>query len=158
MLGVLAQQPQFTFIGEDEGMVEQPQAFTIEQFFKSISQKRLMGGKCRKCGKVHLPPRPLCDNCLSTDFEWVELPKTGRLLTYTIIHVAPTQFQCMAPYAVGIVQLEDGVKISGMIRDVPLDKIRVGMPLKMEFEEAQQRQEQQAQQWPQWPRYYFKPL
>jgi uncharacterized OB-fold protein len=132
---------------------QQSQNFTIEQFYKNISQKKLMGGKCRKCGKIHLPPRPLCDKCLSTEFEWVELPRTGRLLTYTIIHVAPTQFQNMTPYAVGIVQLENGVKIPGMIKDVPLDKIRVGMSLKMEFEETQP-----TQQWPQWPRYHFKPL
>jgi uncharacterized OB-fold protein len=132
---------------------QQSQNFTIEQFYKNISQKKLMGGKCRKCGKIHLPPRPLCDKCLSTEFEWVELPRTGRLLTYTIIHVAPTQFQNMAPYAVGIVQLENGVKIPGMIKDAPLDKIRVGMQLKMEFEETQP-----TQQWPQWPRYHFKPL
>ena len=132
---------------------QQSQNFTIEQFYKNISQKKLMGGKCRKCGKIHLPPRPLCDKCLSTEFEWVELPRTGKLLTYTIIHVAPTQFQNMAPYAVGIVQLENGVKIPGMIKDAPLDKIRVGMQLKMEFEETQP-----TQQWPQWPRYHFKPL
>jgi len=133
--------------------MEQPPAFTIEQFYKNISQKKLMGGKCRKCGKIHLPPRPLCDKCLSTEFEWIEMPKTGKLLTYTVIHVAPTQFQSMAPYAVGIIQLENGVKIPGMIKNTPLDKIRVGMPLKIEFEEPQQ-----TQQWPQWPRYYFKPL
>jgi uncharacterized OB-fold protein len=133
---------------------QQSQNFTIEQFYKNISQKKLMGGKCRKCGKIHLPPRPLCDKCLSTEFEWVELPRTGTLLTYTIIHVAPTQFQNMAPYAVGIVQLENGVKIPGTIKEVPLDKIRVGMQLKMEFEETQQTQQTQ---WPQWPRYYFRP-
>jgi len=134
---------------------QQPQDFTIEQFYKNIGQKRLMGGKCRKCGKIHLPPRPLCDKCFSTEFEWVELPKTGRLLTYTIIHVAPTYFQNMAPYAVGIVQLENGVKIPGMIKDVPHDKIKVGMSLKIEFEETPQTQQTQ---WPQWPRYHFKPL
>jgi uncharacterized OB-fold protein len=133
-------------------MVELQQSFTIEQFYKGISQKRLVGGKCRRCGKIHVPPRPLCNNCLSTEFEWVELPKTGKLLTYTIIHVAPSQFQSMAPYAVGIVQLENGVKIPGMIKETPLEKIKVGMPLKIEFEECLQ-----TQRWPQWPRYYFKP-
>ncbi len=127
-------------------------SFTIEQFYKAISQKKLIGGKCRKCGKIHMPPRPLCDSCLSKEFDWVELPKTGKLLTYTVIHVAPTQFQTMAPYAVGIVQLENGVKIPGMIKETPLDKIKVGMPLTLEFEECQQ-----TQQWPQWPRYHFKP-
>lgn len=133
-------------------MSAQSSSFTIEQFYKAISQKKLIGGKCRKCGKIHMPPRPLCDSCLSKEFDWVELPKTGKLLTYTVIHVAPTQFQTMAPYAVGIVQLENGVKIPGMIKETLLDKIKVGMPLTLEFEECQQ-----TQQWPQWPRYHFKP-
>ncbi|MEM2104497.1 MAG: Zn-ribbon domain-containing OB-fold protein [Candidatus Bathyarchaeia archaeon] len=134
-------------------MSGQLQPFTIEQFYRNINEKRLIGGKCRKCGKVHLPPRPLCDNCLSTEFEWVELPRKGQLLTYTVIHVAPTQFQSVAPYAVGIVQLEQGVKIPGMIKGITPDKIKVGMFLQMEFEETVTTQE-----WPQWSRYYFKPI
>ena len=127
--------------------------FTIEQFYKHILQGKLMGGKCRKCGKVHLPPRPLCDNCFSKELEWIEIPQKGKLLTYTVIHVAPTQFQGMAPYAVGIVQLENGLKIPGMIRGVALEQIKIDMPLTMDFGECAA-----TQQWPQWPRYYFKPL
>ncbi len=135
-------------------MAEQPQNFTIEQFYRYVGQKKLMGGKCLNCGKIHLPPRPLCDKCLSTRFKWVELPQTGILLTYTIIHVAPTQFQDMAPYAVGIVQLENGVRVPGIIRKTSLDSLKVGMKLKVEFEETPT---SQMQQWPHWPRYHFVP-
>jgi hypothetical protein len=126
--------------------------FNVEQFYKYILQRKLVGGKCKKCGKVHLPPRPLCDNCFSKEFEWTEIPQKGKLLTYTVIHVAPIQFQSMAPYAVGIIQLENGVKIPGMIRGVALEHIKIGMPLTIDFGECAA-----AQQWPQWPRYYFKP-
>jgi uncharacterized OB-fold protein len=126
--------------------------FTVEQFYRHINQGKLLGGKCKKCGKVHLPPRPLCDNCYSTDFEWTEIPTKGKLLTYTVIHIAPTQFQSMAPYAMGIVQLEHGLTISGMIRGVALDQIKIGMKLGMEFGTCAANQP-----WPQWPRYYFKP-
>jgi uncharacterized OB-fold protein len=133
-------------------MSEQPSPFTIEQFYKNMLQGKLLGGKCRKCGKVHLPPRPLCDSCFSKEFEWVELSKNGKLLTYTIIHVAPTQFQGMAPYAVGIVQLENGPCIPGMIRGIALENIKIGMPLSIDFGECAA-----TQAWPQWPRYYFKP-
>ncbi|MGB9853787.1 MAG: Zn-ribbon domain-containing OB-fold protein [Candidatus Bathyarchaeales archaeon] len=128
--------------------------FVIEEFYKAVSHKRLMGGKCKKCGKIHLPPRPLCDQCLSKEFEWVELPKNGKLLTYTVIHVAPPQFQEMAPYAVGIVQLENGAKIPGIIKETSVDKIKVGMQLTIDFEE----ESSQTRQWPKWPKYYFKPL
>ena len=126
--------------------------FTIEQFYKHIREGKLLGGKCKKCGKVHLPPRSLCDNCFSKEFEWVEIPKHGKLLTYTIIHVAPVQFQEMTPYAVGIVQFGKGVRIPGMIRGTALELIRIGMELTVDFEECKL-----TQMWPRWSRYYFKP-
>jgi len=152
MLGGLAQQQPFTFIGWAKTMSEQA-PFTIEQFYKHMLQGKLMAGKCKKCRKVQLPPRPMCDNCFSKEFEWIEIPQKGKLLTYTVIHVAPTQFQEMAPYAVGIVQLENGLRIPGMIRGVALEQMEVGMPLTINFGEYPA-----TQQWPQWPRYYFKPM
>lgn len=133
-------------------MSEQEQ-FTIEQFYKHISQGKLLGGRCTKCGKVHLPPRPLCDNCYSKNFEWTEISSRGKLLTYTIIHIAPAQFQSMAPYAMGIVQFDGGLKLPGMIRGVAPEKIKVGMEVAMDFGACEI-----TQSWPQWPRYCFKPL
>jgi hypothetical protein len=127
--------------------------FTIEQFYKFIAQGKLMAGKCQKCGKIHLPPRPLCDNCYSQTFTWVTVPNEGKLLTYTVIHIAPQQFQDAAPYAVGIVQLENGAKLPGMITNVPHDQLKVGMNLTVDFTACDSNQP-----WPQWPRYCFKPL
>jgi uncharacterized OB-fold protein len=126
--------------------------FTIEQFYKHISQGKLMGGRCKRCGAVHLPPRPVCSKCFSKELEWVKIPPKGKLLTYTIIHVAPTLFQSMTPYTVGIVQLENGLNIPGMIKDVAADEIKIGMNLKVVFNSSLA-----SSQWPQWPRYFFKP-
>jgi hypothetical protein len=133
-------------------MSEPAPLFTIDQFYKYILQGKLMGGKCKKCGKIHLPPRPMCDKCFSKEMEWVEMPQKGKLMTYTIIHVAPTQFQGMAPYAVGIVELENGVRMPGMIRAAP-EQIKIGMPLTIDFGACVA-----TQPWPQWPRYFFKQL
>lgn len=127
--------------------------FTIEQFYKNINQGKLLAGKCTKCGKVHLPPRPLCNECFSKEFQWVEVPTTGKLLTYTIVHIAPIQFQSMAPYAMGIVQFENGLRIPGMVREVPFEQLKIGMELMIDFGTCVA-----AQPWPQWPRYHFKPL
>jgi uncharacterized OB-fold protein len=127
--------------------------FTIEQFYKYLAQGKLMAGKCQKCGKIHLPPRPLCDNCFGQEFTWIEIQGKGKLVTFTVIHIAPTQFQALAPYAVGIVQLENGAKIPGMITGVPHEQLRIGMRLQIDFGTCNT-----AQPWPQWPRYCFKPL
>lgn len=124
--------------------------FSIEKFYENVDQKKLMGCKCKKCGTTHLPPRALCQKCLSKQMEWVELPQRGKLLTYTIIYVAPPQFQEMTPYAVGIVQLEDDVKVPGIIKHVNPEDINIGMELYVKFNSKKD-----MTQWPQWTRYYF---
>ncbi|MBE3116099.1 Zn-ribbon domain-containing OB-fold protein [Candidatus Bathyarchaeota archaeon] len=126
--------------------------FTIEQFYKFLQQSKLMAGKCLKCGKIHLPPRPLCDNCYSTEFQWVEISGKGKLLTYSVINVAPPQFQSLTPYTVGIIELEGGLKIPGMIQNLKQEQLKIGMPLTVDFGTCST-----SQQWPQWNRYCFKP-
>jgi uncharacterized OB-fold protein len=144
----------FTFTGVHNNMTmtSTPEPFTIEQFYKFLSQNKLMAGKCVKCGKIHLPPRPLCDNCYDTQFEWTQIPNEGKLLTYTVIHIAPVQFQDLIPYAIGILQLGNGLKISGVIQDVPVEQLCIDMPLKVTFSNCNN-----SQSWPQWSKYCLKP-
>jgi len=124
--------------------------FTIESFYKFVSEGKLMAAKCIKCGAMLLPPKPLCTKCFSTDFEWVKLSGKGTLLSYTVIHVSPSQFESMTPYIIGIVKLEEGLHLPGMIRGVEPEKIRVGMTLTVDFDTSM------PSQWPMWPRYFFR--
>ncbi len=75
----------------------------------------------------------ICDACGSQQFEAVKLAETGKVVTYTIIRVPPHQFVDQAPYAVGIVELDDGVKIVGQIVDCDFDEIKIGQDVKLEF-------------------------
>ncbi len=133
-------------------MSEQPIPFTIASFYKFVSEKQLMASKCGECGTVLLPPKPMCTKCLSTNLKWIELDGAGKLLSYTIIHVAPEQFQSMAPYTVGIVELKKGLRLPGMIRNVNPEEIKIGMNLKIDFDSST------SSQWPAWTQYFFRPL
>jgi uncharacterized OB-fold protein len=133
--------------------MSQADSFCIESFYKFVGEGRLMGAKCNKCGTMHLPPKPVCTNCFSTDLKWVEVNSRGKLLTYTVIHVAPKQFESAAPYSIGILKLDDGPQLLGMIREVPQDQLKIGMHLKVNFEKPST----QSTEWPTWSRFYFKP-
>lgn len=136
-------------------MATKPQ-FTIEQFYGFVNQGKLMAARCKNCGKIMLPPRPICSNCYSRDLEWIELKREGRLLTYTVIHVAPPQLQPLVPYAVGIVELENSLKLPGIIRGIQPERLRIGMKLAVDFEQKPEGAARYGS-WPRWPRYYFKP-
>jgi len=128
---------------------------TIEAFYKFIAEGKLMGVKCKKCGNIMAPPRPVCDKCLARELEWVQLKGEGELVTFTIIHVPPVQFASMAPYTVAVVKLDEGPKLPGIVKGVTQpDQLKIGMRMKIVFEQAPAQQ----QGWPQWPRYYFEPL
>ncbi len=126
--------------------------FTVSSFYEFVNEKRLMAAKCNKCGTVLLPPKQMCTTCLSTNLKWIELEGAGKLLSYTVIHVAPEQFQSMAPYIVGIVEFESGLRLPGMIRDLDPEEIRVRMDLKIDFDSST------SSKWPAWSRYFFRPL
>ncbi len=107
---------------------------TSARYWREIPQRyRLEAARCTECGLTAFPPRLICPGCGSTDFEETRLPDTGTILTYTVIRVAPSQFVDEAPYAVGVVELEGGTRITTQITDVPLDKIAIGQKVKVEF-------------------------
>ena len=123
----------------------------IENFYRFCGQRKLMAVKCTSCNAIVWPPRGICPKCFHTQFEWQQLQGRGQLLTYTIIHFPPTQFQAVAPYAVGIVKLLEGPQLPGMIRNVKLEDLKIAMNLKADFETSV------PKEWPRWPRYFFTP-
>ena len=108
------------------------------KYFREIPQRyRLEAGKCKKCGQIYFPPRLICSECKSNQFETIKLNPEGKLLTYTIIRIASDKFSIQAPYAVGIIELNDGVKLTTQLADVDFDKIKIGMKLKLVFRKIQ---------------------
>ncbi len=108
--------------------------FTIKAYNDFLAENKIMGSKCKGCGVVHLPPRPVCNECGGRDLEWTELKGTGTIRAYTVITVPLTRLKDRCPYAVGVVKLEDGPSISGMVLGVSDgDQISVGTLVKGEF-------------------------
>ena len=98
---------------------------------------RLEAGKCKECGKVSFPPRLVCPKCKSKEFEKVNLSDEGILKTFTVIRVASDIFSLQTPYAVGIVELNDGARLTLQIADADLDQLKIGQKIKMVFRKIQ---------------------
>ncbi len=98
---------------------------------------RLEAGKCKGCGAVYIPFRLICPECKSREFETIKLPDTGKLVSYTVIRVAPSMFTDQAPYALGIAELENGTRLLAQIADCDVENIKVGMEIRIEFRRIQ---------------------
>jgi len=106
----------------------------VPSYWRAIPQRyRYEANECVSCGKKFFPPRLICDQCQSREFKKIKLGREGKVLTYTIIRVAPSQFVDQAPYPIAIVELNDGVKVLMQIADCDPETIEIGMPVRMEF-------------------------
>ncbi len=103
--------------------------YSIPRFWREIkSHYRLVGTKCRKCGRISYPSSTTCRYCGSRDVEEIELWERGRVVTWTIIYSAPEGFNEYKPLVIAIVELlESKVKILTRLTDVDPEEIREGM-------------------------------
>ena len=112
---------------------------TSARYWREIPQRyRYEAAKCKGCGVVWFPPRLVCAECGKRDFETVKIAGTGKVKTFTVIRVAPTEFTDEAPYAIGVVELDDGVVIQCQIVDCLPEELKTGMPVRIEFRKVKQ--------------------
>ena len=104
------------------------------RYWREMPQRyRGEAAKSAKTGKVFFPPRLVEPGNGNRKFKPVKLEYEGELLTYTVIRVAPSGFEKLSPYALGIIELKGGGRITAQIADVPVDDVKIGMKVRVEF-------------------------
>ncbi len=99
----------------------------------------LMGSKCRDCGEVFLGKVVACQNCQGENLENVTLSRSGKLYSYTIARYKPPGNykgpEPFEPFAVGLVELPEGVRILSPITGCGFEQLKIGMKLNLVVEE-----------------------
>jgi uncharacterized OB-fold protein len=104
----------------------------VSDFAQYLKDGQLMGSRCKKCGATSFPPRADCGECMSGEFEYFELSGKGRLHTFTKIVAAPTGFEDVVPYIVGVVDLAEGGKALAWFGDsFAEDQIQIGVEVQV---------------------------
>jgi len=85
-----------------------------------IAANTMISKKCKQCNAMFLPPKYACTNCGGTAFEDIEIDGHGKLLTFTIVRVAPLGFETQAPYVVGLIQLSNDLNVTGRLESKQL--------------------------------------
>jgi len=103
----------------------------VDAFADYLHKGKLMGTRCKQCGEIFFPPRADCLKCINDEVEWIEFSGRGTLQSFTKIFAAPTGFEDMAPYIIGVVDLEEGGRLLAWVEGIPDDEITIGMPVKV---------------------------
>ena len=102
-----------------------------QPFWDAAKQERLICAKCANCGTFRMPPSAFCFECQHRDIEWVELPGTGAIFSYTVVrHPLHPDLAEACPYVSGTVELDGtqgaGARMLVNIIDCDPDTVHIG--------------------------------
>ncbi len=101
------------------------------RYWRETPQRYRLEAAKTESGKIYFPPRETYPGGESAEPH--TLADTGKVLTYTVINVGPGEYADEAPYALGIIELADGARITAQIADVDPTEVKTGMDVKVEF-------------------------
>jgi uncharacterized OB-fold protein len=104
-------------------------------FWAAAADGRLELPRCRACGTLHAYPRRRCPSCGSDDISWERLSGRATVHAVTVIHRPPEPALADAvPYALALVDLEEGPRLMTRIVDCPPESVWIGQAVVVRFE------------------------
>lgn len=105
-------------------------------YWDGLAAGELRLPRCRPCDRPFFYPRSGCPACGSTDIEWMTASGRGRLHTYLISHLPAPGFG-PEPYAIAVVELEEGPRMMSNVVGVPNtpEALVLDMELEVVFEQ-----------------------
>ncbi|MFJ2090423.1 bifunctional MaoC family dehydratase N-terminal/OB-fold nucleic acid binding domain-containing protein [Streptomyces sp. NPDC087901] len=106
-------------------------------FWEGVAARRLLIQRCTACGTLRFPWLPGCNACGAPEWDTVEASGEGTVFSHVVMHhpsfPAFSENGEGGPYAVALIELAEGVRMVSNVIGVPCDKVRVGMPVQLEF-------------------------
>ena len=109
-------------------------------FDELASRRRILGSKCPGCSNVLVPPREICDICFVRTAQLVDVPDTGRLQAFSVIHMEFVGQTRKPPYVYAEIVLDGSATrlihtVGGFDVDTAQETLRVGMPVRAVWKE-----------------------
>ena len=98
------------------------------RFLRGIAEKKLLGQRCPKCGKVYIPSRGSCPSDGVPTDETVELPHKGTVTSFCIVNVQFYGQAMEVPYTSALILLDESdLSIMHLLQEVDVKDVHIGM-------------------------------
>jgi hypothetical protein len=108
----------------------------MKPFFDAARRHELAVQRCRGCGAYRFPARDICSRCLAREAEWTRVSGRGSVFSWAVMHqVYHPGFASEVPYAVVVIELEEGARLVSNLVECPPGEIRAGLPVEVVFDD-----------------------
>jgi uncharacterized OB-fold protein len=112
-----------------------PVAAAFAEFFSGLTRHELTVRQCAACRALQWPPRLRCPQCRGDEFHAATLPDRGVVHTFTVCYRAfDPWFASRTPYAIAVVEISDGIRLTGNYLGADPSELACGMPVRARYE------------------------
>lgn len=105
-------------------------------FWEATKEKKLLVQRCISTGKYQYYPRAASIHDFGGPVEWVEVEGKGKVYAISVMHRAGNPLMMdKVPYAVALIEVEEGFRMMSNVVNCPVEDIKVGMDVKLTWEE-----------------------
>ena len=106
-------------------------------FWEAAGRRQLVAQRCSECRRWRHYPQLRCPFCHSKAWNWEPLSGRGTVYTFTITHQAfHAYWQDRVPYAVAIIELEEGIRMVSDFHTEDIELLRIGTRVEVIFEDG----------------------
>jgi uncharacterized protein len=110
---------------------------STQEFWDAAGRRELLIQRCEECGDAFFYPRPFCPQCWSRAVHWEQASGKATLYTFSVVRRNDMpSFAARVPYVAAIVELEEGPRMMTNVVGIPVDDVRIGMPLVVDYAPA----------------------
>jgi hypothetical protein len=115
----------------------------VGRYLAELKAGRLMGVRCNQCNRTVIPPRSFCEWCFRPMDEWVPLPDTGTINTFSLCYVRWDMVRLDVPEIPAVIDIDGTQPLVGImhkIGGVNPEDVKIGMRVKAEWKPAEERE------------------
>jgi len=104
----------------------------LETFFRALKDKgAFTASRCPECGFVYLPCRIFCERCFARMEDTFELPGSGRVYSFTVVHRGRDGSPKEEPAVVALIEMDGAdTRLVHYLVNVEPGSVEIGMPVK----------------------------
>ena len=102
-----------------------------EGLFTTDPSPRLLGSRCRGCGRHQFPRGVLCPYCGSDELDETALSDTGTLWGWTAVTAPPPGYRGEVPYGFGVVELPEGLRVITRLMESDPSRLEFGQHVRL---------------------------
>jgi 3-oxo-4,17-pregnadiene-20-carboxyl-CoA hydratase alpha subunit len=104
-------------------------------FWEGATRGELLIQRCTGCGTLRHPPRPMCGECGSLEWDTQKASGRGTVYSFVVYHHPPVPYLEM-PYVVALIELEEGTRLVSNVVGIAPGDVRIGMPVEVSFDKV----------------------